>query len=97
MDQCAQFSKDPRKKYGKAVKRIGRYFKGTERMGIYICPRESDVKIWADDDFISNWYPEEAKDDSYTARSHLGSVVSYFRCPVMWKSQIQTEISLIST
>ena len=43
-----QFSEDPRKLHGEAVNRIGRYLKGTDKMGIYIHPRDSDVKVWSD-------------------------------------------------
>ena len=70
--QCAQFSEDPRKPHGKTVKRMGVYFKGTEKMGIYIHPRDSDVKVWADSDFSGNWFPEEAKDDLDMALSWIG-------------------------
>ena len=71
--------------------------KGTDKMGIYIRPRNSNVKVQADYDFSSNWFPEEANDDSDMARSCSGFVVSYFVCPVIWKSQLQTWISLSST
>ena len=94
--QCAQFSKDPRKSHGEAVNRIGRYFKATEKMVIYISPCENNINLWSDADFGGNWFPEEAKYDSDMARSRSGFVVSYLGCPVMWKSQLQTDISLIS-
>ena len=61
--QCAQFSEDPRKLHGEAIKRIRRYLKVTGKMGIYICPCDIDVKICSDDDFSGNWFPEEARDD----------------------------------
>ena len=50
--------------------------KGTEKMVIYIRPHNSDVNVWADDDFIGNWFPGEANDDSDTARSRSGFFVS---------------------
>ena len=65
-------------------------------MGIYIRPRDSNVKVWTDSDFSGNWFREELKDDSDMAHSCSGFVVSYFGCPVMWMSQLQTEISLRS-
>ena len=54
-------------------------------MGIYIRPRDRNAKVWVDADFSGNWFPEEAKDDSDTARSFSGFFVSYLGCPVMWK------------
>ena len=47
-------------------------------MGIYIRPHESDSEVWADADLSGNYFPEEAKDDSDTARSCSGFVVYYF-------------------
>ena len=44
--QCTLLYKDPRKPYGGYVKRIGRYLKVTDKMGIYIRPCDSDVKLW---------------------------------------------------
>ena len=46
--QCEKISKDTRKPHGEVFKRIGRYLKGTDKMGIYIHPRDSDVKVWSD-------------------------------------------------
>ena len=46
-----------------ADNKIGCYLKENYKMGIYIHPCDSDVKVWADSDFSGNWFPEEAKDD----------------------------------
>ena len=59
-------------------------------MGIYIRPHESDSEVWADADLSGNYFPEEAKDDSDTARSRSLFVVSYLECTFMWKSQPHT-------
>ena len=32
-------------------------------MVIYIRPHDRDVKVWEDDNLISNWFSEEATDD----------------------------------
>ena len=66
-------------------------------MFIYIGPCDSDVKVWEDADFSSNWFPEEYKDNSDMARYRSGFFVSSLGCPVIWKSQLLTWISLIST
>ena len=42
-------------------------------------------------------FPEEDNYDSDTERYSSGFVVSYLVYPVMWKSQLQTEISPSST
>ena len=71
----ARFYEDIRKPHGKDVIRIGRYLKGTEKWAYISALRKSDVKVWADADFRSNWFPEEAKDYSDTACSCLVFVV----------------------
>ena len=95
--QCAQLSENTIKPHGEDVNRIGRYVKVTDKMGICIRPRDSDIKVWEDDCLSSNCFPEDAKDDSDTARSCSVFVVSCLSCTVMWKLQLQTEISLSST
>jgi len=95
--QCARFSSDPRKEHGKAVKWLGRCLRATRDKGVYIRPTDDAFKVWADADFSGNWIPEEAEDESDTARSRSGYIMSYLGCPVLWKSQLQTEIALSST
>ena len=65
-------------------------------MGIYIHPRKSNGNVWEDANLRGDWFEEEAKENSDTARYHLGFVVSYLGCPVMWRFQLQTEIFLSS-
>ena len=66
-------------------------------MVIYICPNDRDFRVWRDAYFSISWFPEEAKDDLYKARYRSLFVVSYLLCPVLWKSQLRTEIYLRST
>ena len=95
--QCARFSSDPRKEHGEAVKWLGRYLRATRDKGIYIRPTDDTFKVWADADFSGNWIPEEAEGEPDTARSRSGYIMSYLGCPILWKSQLQTEIALSST
>ena len=95
--QYTQLSNYPIIPNGKAFNRIRLYLKCTDKMGLYICPRDRIFKLWADSYFIGNWFPEEAKNDSDTARSRSLFFVSYLVCTVMWKMQLWTEIYLSST
>ena len=54
------------------------------------------MEVYVDADFSGNWDPKETKDVD-TARSRHGYIISYAGCPVLWKSQMQTEIALSST
>jgi hypothetical protein len=95
--QCARFSIDPRKEHGEAVRRIGRYLKATRDKGIIIALQDEDFKVFADSDFSGNWNKKEAEFDPDTARSRTGYIIQYMGVPLVWKSQLQTEIALSST
>jgi len=71
--------------------------RATRNKGIHIRPTDDTFKVWADADFSGNWIPEEAEEESDTARSQSGHIMSCFGCPILWKSQLQTEIALSST
>ena len=95
--QCARFSIAPKEEHGKALKWVGRYLKGTRDKGTLIKPDKSrGLEVHVDADFSGNWDPKETQDRD-TARSRHGYVISYMGCPILWKSQLQGEISLSST
>ena len=54
------------------------------------------LEIYVDADFACNWDKEEAFNDRDTARSRHGYFIMYVGCPIVWKSQLQTEIALSS-
>ena len=88
MHQCALFFEYPIKPHSEFDKRIGGSLKGNYKMGIYIRPRDSYVKVWPDANFSVNWFPEEVEYDSDTERSRSVFFVSYLGCTVMWKSKL---------
>jgi hypothetical protein len=55
------------------------------------------VELHADAYFAGNWDPSLAGDDIDTARSHHRYVLLYAGVPILWKSQLQTEIGLSTT
>jgi hypothetical protein len=66
-------------------------------MGTILRPVEGkDLEVYVDADFCGNWDSKETWDVD-TARSRHGYIISCAGCPVMWKSQLQTEIALSST
>ncbi len=95
--QCAQFTERPKVEHGKAVRWLARYLKGTMDKGIIMKPvKHSDLKMFVDADFAGNWSRAEANDRN-TARSRHGYVITYNGCPLLLKSQLRTEIALLST
>jgi hypothetical protein len=54
------------------------------------------LELYVDPDFSGNWDPKESWDHD-TARSRHGYIVKYEGCPLLLKSQMQTEIALSST
>ena len=96
--QCARFSHDPKEEHGQAVKRIGRYLKGTADKGLIMKPDNSkSLDLHVDADFSGNWDKEIAASDPATAQSRHGYVLSYCGMPILWASQLQSIIALSTT
>ena len=96
--QCARFSHDPKVEHGNAVKRIGRYLKGTMDQGLIMKPdMKSKLDLHVDADFAGNWDKEIAATDPATAQSRHGYVLRYCGIPLLWASQLQSIIALSTT
>ena len=54
------------------------------------------LEVYVDVDFAGNWNQDEVPHDQDTARSCHGYINKYMGCPIMWKSQLPTEITLSS-
>jgi transposase InsO family protein len=95
--QCARFTQDPKMEHGQALRWLGRYLRSTRDKGTILRPcDDKDMEIYVDADFAGNWDANETWDRD-TARSRHGYIISYAGCPIIWKSQLQTEIALSST
>jgi hypothetical protein len=95
--QCARFTSEPKKEHGNAIRWLGRYLKATRNKGTILKPQKGKgLELYIDADFCGNWDPKESWDCD-TARSRHGYIVKYENCPLLWKSQLQTEIALSST
>jgi hypothetical protein len=46
---------------------------------------------------VQYWDPKEAALDRDTARSQHGYIIKYAGSPLLWKSQLQTEIAMSTT
>ena len=56
------------------------------------------LEVFVDVSFAGNWDKKDAQTgDHDMARSRHGYIILYNGCPLIWKSQLQTEIALSST
>ena len=92
--QCGRYSHNPRAIHEAALKRIGRYLINTKDKGIILTPTE-DLKIdcFADADFAGLWSYEDPN-DPVCVQSRTGYVIMFCGVPIIWKSKLQTEITL---
>ena len=92
--QCACYTFNPRLSHEVALKRIGRYLKGTRTRGLILSP-SSDLTIdcYVDSDFAGLWSYEDDQDPT-CVRSRAGFIMFVANCPVIWSSKLQTEIAL---
>ena len=51
------------------------------------------VDCYTDADFAGLWRHEDLQDPIF-ARSRTGFVVTFYNCPLLWASKLQTEIAL---
>jgi hypothetical protein len=94
--QAARFSHDPRTNHSDAVRRICRYLKDTPEKGMYLRPNGHSFEVYADADFCGLWGVIDAS-NPVSSKSRTGYVVMYSGCPIIWGSQLQSEIALSTT
>jgi hypothetical protein len=77
-----------------ALKKIGRYLKGTLDHRLILNP-SNKLKIDSnpDADFAGLWNRDDVQ-DPHCIRSRTGHIINFADCPVLWKSCHQTEIAL---
>jgi hypothetical protein len=98
--QCARYCSDPRKEHTEAMKRLGRYLRGTATKGIIMRPVDlHSFECWVDASHAGEWQNEvkTCEPDSATARSRMGYTFMFANCPILWASKMQTEIALSTT
>ena len=95
---CARYMFNPKKRHEIAIKRIGRYLKGTANRGLIINPNkltEEGLKIdcFPDADF-AGLYGYENPSDPTCVKSRTGFLITICGCPVLWQSKLQSETAL---
>jgi hypothetical protein len=94
VSQVARFNARPKQTHAVAVKTIVRYLRGTKTKGTIIKPSDSlTLDLYVDADF-AGLYKREPDNIPESVRSRTGYILLLAGCPLLWKSQLQTEISM---
>jgi hypothetical protein len=94
VSQVARFCAKPKQSHANAIKLILRYLKGSSNQGLIVTPTGNlDLDCFVDADF-AGLYRRERDDNPTAVKSRTGFVITLGGCPLIWKSQLQTEIAL---
>jgi hypothetical protein len=94
VSQVARFNSNPKVSHAKAIKTIVRYLKRTFDMGTIVKPTgKLNIACWVDADF-AGLHGSEPATDRNSARSRTGWIVCLGGTPLLWKSQLQSCVTL---
>ena len=94
VNQAARFTHDPKQSHAVAVKKIVRYLIGTCTHGLIFYPTDDwKIDCYVDADFCGLWGVENP-DDPIVSKSQTGFIITLAGCPLMWKSCLQSEVSV---
>jgi len=94
VSQVARFNHDPKKSHATAVKTIVRYLKRTADKGMIVHPDGTlNLAMYVDAAFCGQ-FGSEPERDANGARSRTGYILMLGGCPLIWKSQLQSSITL---
>ena len=94
VSQVARFNHNPKRSHASAIKTIVRYLHRTHDKGMIVrLTGDLSIDCYVDADFAGL----HGRDPDYaptSAKSRTGYIITLGGCPILWKSQLQTEISL---
>ena len=94
INACAHCSLDPRQAHGNTLKQIGQCFKGVLDEGLIIDAKGPlSLDCHCDDDFTVDHNKKDSNDPG-SVWSWTGFVITFGSVPILWKSKVQTEITL---
>ena len=94
VNQCARYAFRAKKSHEEAMKRIGRYLKGTADKGIIMTLQNTmQIDCYVDADFAGLWNYEDSTDPT-SVKSRSGYLFTLGGCPIAWTSKLQSEITL---
>jgi hypothetical protein len=94
VSQVARFNHSPKKSHASAIKTIVRYLHRTADKGTIVTPTgDLSLDCYVDADF-AGLHGRDPDHSDTSAKSRTGYIITLGGCPILWKSQLQTEISL---
>ena len=95
VSQVARFTHNPKKTHATAIKMLVRYLAGTINKGIIIPKPKGDLvlKCYVDSDF-AGLYKVDPDHEPSSAKSRTGYIIFLGPWPLIWKSFLQSEVSL---
>ena len=94
VSQVARFGHNPKKSHASAVKTIVRYLSKTSDKGPIVSPTgKFNLDCYVDADF-AGLYKSDPDEVPTAAKSRLGYIIFLSNCPLIWHSQLLSEISL---
>jgi hypothetical protein len=101
VSQVSRFTHGAKKSHGVAIKTIVCYLKRTKDKGTYLdqdaCREDPNgcfkLECFVDANF-AGLYKQDPDESPSSAKSHTGYIIRLAGAPLIWKSKLQTEISL---
>ena len=92
VSQVARFNHSPKRSHASAIKTIVRYLSHTIDQGMIVTPTGNlNLDCYVDADFAGLHQRDPDRSPS-AAKSRTGFIIMLGGCPILWKSQLQTEI-----
>ena len=94
-NHCARYMFSPNISHEFSLKRLERYLKNTQVCGLVLDNNSYIFKVdaYPDADF-TGMYGHEKHNDPACAKSCTGSIITFYDCPVLWVSKLQTATAL---
>lgn len=94
VSQVARYTHSPKESHATAVKTIIRYLKGTQDKGLIVKNDGTyNLRCHVDADF-SGMHGKEPQSNRASAKSRYGYIVTFAGVPLVWKTQLISEICL---
>ena len=94
VSQVARFSHNPKQSHASAIKGIVRYLHKTCDKGMIVRPTGTlAIDCYVDADF-AGLHGRDPDHSPSSAKSRTGYIITLGGCPILWKSHLQTEVTL---